>query len=128
MVARQVRLKPFYATLLDAVLHLLADDEHEIRQKAMETNTELLQLVKSTAPPLEFQPLLMHLKVLHSHSRGTRGVMGGGGCGRRPRPITLMPHPPTDRCPHPSLSPACASCVQPVRAPRCRRPSVLRPL
>ena len=46
------RLKALYATLLDAVLRLLADEEREIRENARETNEDLLLLVKETGDQL----------------------------------------------------------------------------
>ena len=42
--------------------------QHEIRQNAIETNHELLQLVKMTESPVEFDPLLRHLKAPHTAS------------------------------------------------------------
>jgi vacuole morphology and inheritance protein 14 len=68
------RLMPLYATLLVAVLRLLADEEREIRDNARDTDEDLLLLVKETQhPDLRFAPLLTHLeRELKSRDETTR--------------------------------------------------------
>eukprot|EP00501_MAST-03F_sp_TOSAG23-6_P002288 GSMAST32.ASY1.ANO1.2389.1 assembled CDS len=58
----EILLKKLYATLLNAVAQLLADEEREIRENAEQTNEDLLLLVKESETVLNFKPLLLHLK------------------------------------------------------------------
>ena len=58
----QERLQDLYGLLLNAVLQLVADSEHEIRDYATETNEDLLHLVRKTPEPLDFSVLLHKLR------------------------------------------------------------------
>ena len=52
------RLKDLYATMLDAILHLLADEEGEIRTVAKSADDQLRSLVQKTEAAIDFRPLL----------------------------------------------------------------------